>query len=425
MATSSAILSMGALSRQQKGPNTGRLPELDALRGVMLVGMTLTHLPTGASHYANQLFGFVSWAEGFVLLSALLSGRVYGALLRQRSWGAVFKRLWRRGAKLYGYHLVLLAVAFTLVAAVAVHTQEPALQGLLDFYLAHRVLAIISSALLLYCPPLLDILPMYIVFLFVTPFILGIGRRWGWKFVLAPSALIWLAAQFGARGLVYDFLVQHAGLRIPFQNLGAFDLYAWQLLWVFGLWLGAGGSTQLMRWFSSRWTIGFSVLLAAVFLVMRYQLIPYFVAHPVDQGGGWVLFDKWQLGVLRLLDFAALGVLFTALRPYLGRKIEWAPLVLLGKSSLEVFCTSLLICFAALSLVGDGARASVPYQAAIVMVSLAMLYAVAYLRGRPKSQYWPVRSVLALQSNPAVPAIAGAGGAVPRNSRASRALWRA
>jgi hypothetical protein len=65
-----------------------RLWELDALRGLMLVLMTLTHMPTGFAHYLSQPFGFVSAAEGFVLLSALLSGRVYGARAarRHRPW---------------------------------------------------------------------------------------------------------------------------------------------------------------------------------------------------------------------------------------------------------------------------------------------------------------------------------------------------
>ena len=382
---SSAVTGSGA-RMLPKPLHLPRLPDLDALRGIMLIGMTLTHLPTGASHYSNQLLGFVSWAEGFVLLSALLAGRVYGALLRQRSQKVVFKKVWMRGVKIYGYHLGLLAVAFTLVAAVAVHTHKPALMGLLDFYLAHRMLAVVSSLFLLYCPPLLDILPMYILFLFLTPIILGAGRRWGWRVVLVPSALLWLAAQLGARGMVYDFLVAHAGLRIPIQNLGAFNLFAWQLLWVVGLWVGAGRAKTLLNVFKSRWTIGLSVPLAALFLVMRYHLVPYFATHPVDQGGGWILFDKWQLGILRLLNFAVIAVLFTAVRPYIARKLDWAPLVLLGKSSLEVFCTSLLFSFAALSLIGDGIGASRLSDAAIVTLTFIGMYVVAYLGARPKDR---------------------------------------
>ena len=48
-----------------------RKPEFDALRGLFLVWMTLTHLPTRMSDLVNQPFGFISSAEGFVFLSAL------------------------------------------------------------------------------------------------------------------------------------------------------------------------------------------------------------------------------------------------------------------------------------------------------------------------------------------------------------------
>ena len=54
-----------------------RRPELDALRGLFLVWMTLTHLPTRLSELVNQPFGFVSSAEGFVFLSAMLVATLY------------------------------------------------------------------------------------------------------------------------------------------------------------------------------------------------------------------------------------------------------------------------------------------------------------------------------------------------------------
>ena len=64
-------------------PKTQRRPELDALRGLFLVWMTLTHMPTHFSDFVNQPFGFVSSAEGFVFLSAMLVSRVY---LRDALW---------------------------------------------------------------------------------------------------------------------------------------------------------------------------------------------------------------------------------------------------------------------------------------------------------------------------------------------------
>lgn len=54
-----------------------RRPEIDALRGVFLVWKTLAHLPTHLSDLVNQPLGFISSAEGFVFLSALLVARLY------------------------------------------------------------------------------------------------------------------------------------------------------------------------------------------------------------------------------------------------------------------------------------------------------------------------------------------------------------
>src|SRR6266446_1850206 len=64
----SSVLEFGRVQRR---------PEIDALRGVFLVWMTLTHLPTHLSDLVNEPFGFVSSAEGFVFLSAYLIARLH------------------------------------------------------------------------------------------------------------------------------------------------------------------------------------------------------------------------------------------------------------------------------------------------------------------------------------------------------------
>ncbi len=375
-AAEKAAASAGVLEHK---PNASkRLPELDALRGLMLIGMTLTHLPTFASHYFYQPMGFVAWAEGFILISAILTGKIYGRSLGSEFSGPMLRRLWRRAGKLYVHHVALLAIAFTIVAAVAVRTQQPALLGLLDFYLAHRAVAVWSSLLLVYCPPLLDILPMYIAFLLLTPFALYVGKRWGWKFVLIPSGLLWLGAQFGVREAIYALLVRFTGVDIPLKNLGPFNTYAWQLVWIVGLWLGTGGSPHLAVRLKNRWTVALAALTTILFLVLRYQWI--LASHPVDQGPAWVLFDKWQLGIVRLVNFVSLGILFVRFRAPIARYFAVAPLVLLGKASLEVFSSHVVFCFAALSLVGDGLSASRAQQVWILAGCFLVLYTVAYLK---------------------------------------------
>ena len=97
----------------------------------------------------------------------------------------------------------------------------------------HPGAAILGSLALLFRPPLMDILPMYVLFSFLTPAAFGAAQRWGWKAVLLVSASIWFIAQTHAR----DMLVT-AFKDLPFIQLGPFDLFAWQLLWVCGLFIG-------------------------------------------------------------------------------------------------------------------------------------------------------------------------------------------
>ena len=80
--------------------------------------MTLTHLPTRFSDFVNQPIGFVSAAEGFVFMSALLLARVYTRELNQDEPG-VRAKIWKRSFKIYGYHLAMLVLLFTVAAAFA------------------------------------------------------------------------------------------------------------------------------------------------------------------------------------------------------------------------------------------------------------------------------------------------------------------
>src|SRR6201989_240711 len=163
--------------------------------------MPLTPLPPRLSELVNQPFGFVSSAEGFVFLSAMLIAMLYIHQVTEDS-EKVRSKLWMRALRIYGYHVIMLAMVFTVVAAFAAHTHRAAVYNLIDFYLAHPVPAIIGSLLLIYCPPLLDILPMYVTFLLLTPYVLSVAVRRGWGLILTASGGVWLLGQFrpGPRG---------------------------------------------------------------------------------------------------------------------------------------------------------------------------------------------------------------------------------
>src|SRR6202049_2010473 len=170
------------------------------MRGVMLVWIALTHLPTAASAWVNQPFGFVGAAEGFIFLSALFTGRIYFRIAERDGYPAMARKLWSRTLRLYGYHALLLSFVFLVAVPIASHGDRPGLHNLLDFYfMAGPKQAITEAALLIYRPPLLAILPMYIIFLVMTAVALPLARRIGWVPILWTSFVFWGFAQFGLR----------------------------------------------------------------------------------------------------------------------------------------------------------------------------------------------------------------------------------
>jgi hypothetical protein len=355
-------------------PKLERRPELDALRGLFLVWMTLTHLPTRFADFVNQPIGFVTSAEGFVFLSALLVGRIYVRELLKDKAG-VHLKLWKRSLKIYGYHLLMLTFAFTIAAEFAVHTHRAALTNLLNFYLAHPLVAIVGSVLLLYCPPLLDILPMYVTFLFFTPLLLSAAVRYGWRRIVAASALIWLLAQFGLRDVVHGLIVRVTHLPIPLQETGAFNLFAWQGVWIAGLWLGAKSATgEVPLKKVPAWGVALSFAVCLFFVGIRHSLLgPYLTQQSLG-----IQLDKWQIGWLRVINLIAFTIVGYWLRKYVIKAVQREPFLTLGKASLEVFCAHVFFVFVGLALLyGEVEQLHGVTAIALVTVTFVALILVA------------------------------------------------
>jgi len=356
----------------------GRRLELDAARGLMLVWMTLTHLPTILPTYVNQPFGFISASEGFIFLSALFTGRIYFRLAQRSGYSAMRGRLWMRTLRLYGYHALLLAFTFLIAVPIAARGNRPGLHNLLNFYfVAGPARAITEAALLIYRPPLLDILPMYIIFLLFTPLVLVVARRIGWTSVLSASITIWLLAQLGFGQALYD-LSRLLGMRVPLTEMGSFDLWAWQLCWIAGIWSGvrwAGGDWRVKIW-AKRVTI------PAALVVLSLLALRYAVQSGFDLGKFEPFFDKWHFGVVRIIDFAAVSALLIRFQSFF-KPLAVRPLVLLGQSSLQVFCVHLLFCFAALTLMGSAAMLNGWQQFVILTTTLSALLLTAKVFAKP------------------------------------------
>jgi len=353
--------------------------EVDALRGLMLVLMTLTHLPSRLTDPMGQPFGFVSAAEGFVLMSAYMAGLVYGRRAYRDGIEAMQRAFRQRALKVYMSQAATLLFLFTVITAVGLRSDQAAVKNLASYYLQHPHAAFLAGLLLVYEPPLLDILPMYVLFMLVSPWALTFALRHGWRSVLAVSASIWLLAQFGLSEWVYESTVVLTGLPVPFTEMGSFDTLSWQFLWLFGLWMGASRNAPGAQPFRlPNWTIVLAVMVALYGLHWRHEGLNGQAPFGSDMHLN-MLFDKWRLGPLRLLNLLALGILTIRFGPALLRKLprqRW--LEAMGSASLQVFCAQLVAVLLVLAVFGDNQLARSWWGDVLLLLGVfGALYGVA------------------------------------------------
>lgn len=360
-----------------------RLWEIDALRGLMLVLMTVTHLPTRYSDPLGQPFGYVSAAEGFVLLSAFMAGMVYTARERRDGEAVMREAFLKRALKIYGCQAALLLFLFTVIALIGVVVKQDAITNMISFYIEQPLTAFFSGLLLVYSPPLLDILPLYIVFMLVSPVLLLHGLQHGWLGILALSVLLWLLAQFDLGRAVYDGVVALTGLPVPFPQTGAFEIFGWQFLWVMGLWMGSvrAATREPPPVVFPPWLVRTAVVIGVTGLVWRHAVgqLP-FPGHDALN----LMFDKWHLGPLRLINFFALLTLTMHFGPRIAARLpRLTVLETLGTASLPVFCAHLVLALLLLALAGEASPQRPLWLDTLILAgSYAILYAVAWISGQ-------------------------------------------
>ncbi len=359
----------GSLVPGAKKPRDMRL---DALRGYFLILMAAVHVPTPVSHALQEPLGFNGAAEGFIFLSACLAGLVYGKTYLQSGWEAMSSRIWKRTRWIYFVHLAVLFP--TVILAWALASRVVPLANHFHDFLLHPWHSLLLMPLLLHQPPLFDNLPLYVIFLGLTPFMLGVARRYGWGIVLSFSAAGWIAVQIG---LETRFL----GDSLQSFSLGSFNLLAWQFLWVCGVVIGETSLRHALV--KDPFRIALAVPASAIVLLgllTRHGLWPQIWWGPDVYG--WM--NKWTLGPLRLLNFVGWGALLLAWNPQLPPRIMAVP-ALLGRHSLAVFAFHLPLVIVATTVIQVFAL-SKTMQTVIALFVIALLFPWAAWLDRRKRQ---------------------------------------
>lgn len=347
---------------------------IDSLRGLALCVISLAHLDFASLKWTWNSLGHTSFAELFVFLSGLVSGLVYFRLLDRSSIREVRARAAARAGIIYASYLGL--VVYIAVYTRVVHSLD------IEFFpwgcsllVSDPALAFTLAPFFIYQPGFSNILPMYCVFMLLVPIALSQiqrGRDW---LVLAASVGLWIAAQQGAFRALQQPFVQHFG--VPLIH---FDLFAWQILFVAGLWFGArraaGRPVRLpqSRWFA--WALVPPLLFS---FAVRHQI---FFAADLAKAAASVT-HRGDLDLLRLLNFVALAYLVARVSERHPAWFEWRWLAYLGQHSLQVFSYSVAASYFGWTIARN---ATIANQVVIAALLLASLTLPAWLHDRYRAR---------------------------------------
>ncbi|MGB3915993.1 MAG: OpgC domain-containing protein [Thiothrix litoralis] len=371
---------------------------LDILRGLMLIIMASDHFGEPVFQHLYEFAGYVSAAEGFVFLSGMLMALVYsryytvgGQVLEQR--------IWQRAGTIYLYHLLVLLAVF--VFTVATQWSGAYWTSFAKEMQAEPARGLLSGLLLVYQPPMLDVLPMYVAFMLAAPFALRLMLQYqliGVAMVLLGSVSFWLAAQYGWGRDLLTLLPKVIMVRV-----GAFDFMAWQLIFVLGMVLGflrfsskSTGNGSWLRVNAWMWSVSFAVVV--VLYGQRHGHIP----HDLSPVAAW--FQEYRhiardnLAWLRLVNFLAFVVVIAGIISLHQRYnvFKWLALpgrwlAFLGQHSLQVFAYHLVVLYCYIPF-RWGAWALTDNQKWVVLVfflaslSLPALWHKAYLQRKKQAK---------------------------------------
>lgn len=335
----------------------------DSLRGLLLILMALNHVPSDWHGLTDRSLGLFSAAEGFVFLSGLLAGMVYTRRLRSVGETGLRTLSLQRANRIYGWHLA--AFILTLIA-VQITDHLATFCSLTSPQLFHHnpLLALLLGSTMLYQPGLLDILPMYCGLVLLMPIVLPALERGNRGWVIGLSFLGWLAVQ-GTPGI--------DGAPLYPINLGVFNWFAWQFLFVLGLVVGHAQARPVRAPSPAtpatpvRWVLIVPALALAVYSWGIHHLR---WPQPWPDRLFGIMLNKPALGALRLGDFLLVSYLISVIGTRFPRLLNWPPLALLGRNALVVMATQTV---AALTMLQFTALWSTATARAISNVSLIVL----------------------------------------------------
>jgi hypothetical protein len=376
-----------------------RIPIIDGFRGFFLIFMTITHLNALLHTKIGKLnFGALGWfdnAHGFVMLSGLVVGLVYGGLLLRQGFAVTQRAIWYRTQTIYVWHasLVILFLCTALLLA-----EFGAENNVLTSYRLDPLSIGLSSLLLVGGTMHMGILPMYIWFMIATPFVLLALHRGQWRLVAGISLGLWLFAQTALPnfiGLRADQTLLNTGHA---AKIGLyFNVFGWQTLFIAGVSAGYLMAARRLdlRFLATRFgslLFGLSIVMFLSLFALDRALHDQLVS-PAIRGVIERCSSRPSLSIIHVLavisDTYIVVWLLLVGRNVQNPTIRWAgtalnnvftsaPLTYLGKHSLQVFAAHLVLVYAVYCFY-DVTPTSSLIANTIIILSPCVLFLAAYL----------------------------------------------
>src|ERR1700676_193580 len=310
---------------------------IDLFRGLALWLIFIDHVsPDVLTWFTIRSYGFCDAAEIFIFISGYTAAFVYGRAMLESGFVIATARILHRVWQIYLAHVFIVTIFLAEIFYASISSDNPFYSEemrVVDF-VSNPGAVLLQTLLLRFRPLNIDVLPLYVVLMFFLPVMLWL-MKWRADLTLLLSvglyALTWH----------YDWYLS----AYP-NGYWAFNPFAWQLLFVFGVWCALGGARRMAPILSSPVTLWICVayLSAAFFVTMTWYFpqLGYLIPHWVEQ---WMYpIDKTDLDVLRFAHFLALAAITVRFVPkgWPGLKSPWLrPMILCGQHSLEIFCLGL------------------------------------------------------------------------------------
>lgn len=342
---------------------------VDFWRGFALVEIFVDHIPGNFwGLFTQRNFGHSDAAELFVFLAGWSLRFMVGARDDPRPAHHLLVRLYLRAGKLYAAQMVIVMIAIAMLATASRVFDNPLY---LEWYNAAAVFNApvethVGLVVLTHQLGYFDILPLYVLLLFLAPLIAILHRR-APALLLPISGAVWLFA----------LVTQTTFSTWPTEGEWYFDPLCWQFIYVLGFTMGRkdGPATAVRRRLPViRWIALPLVLASAVAWRMGWSIDPTSAPSP------HLLFvdDKAFLTPTRLLHFLLAAALFG---PFFAPIDRWAPrlsegLALIGRNSLLVFCIGSVLDLAC-QILQFAFHGGFVWDTTMVVAGLSTMYAAA------------------------------------------------